>query len=280
MSCKSIFVNLGGGGGGSVNTGVLQIAGGVALDSTLRFVETQNGTDSILKLSTTKVSFLPIGANELTIQADATLTDYTAFYFGASYKIMSKAGGAVFINIDNSVNFANGLQSNGAFNTNGFYVASGTITQNGLLTVKSSGGNIASFRNSSNVEVASINSIGSITCPFFGTANNQIGSNYIGLNGLGLTNSSGKLVITDGGFSNYNGLIVGYNTQKGIEVSVSSSNVAVGFFGSPSIIQPTTAIGEATYVNNGGGSIHIDDTIGGYTMQQIVQALQNLGLLA
>jgi hypothetical protein len=50
--CGSLFVNLGGGGGGTVNTGVLQIAGGVALDSTLRFVEDQNGTDSILQLST------------------------------------------------------------------------------------------------------------------------------------------------------------------------------------------------------------------------------------
>ena len=53
--CGSLFVNLGGGGGGTVNTGVLQIAGGVALDSTLRFVEDQNGTDSILQLSTGEV---------------------------------------------------------------------------------------------------------------------------------------------------------------------------------------------------------------------------------
>jgi hypothetical protein len=55
--CGSLFVNLGGGGGGTVNTGVLQIAGGVALDSTLRFVEDQNGTDSVMQLSTTGVTF-------------------------------------------------------------------------------------------------------------------------------------------------------------------------------------------------------------------------------
>jgi hypothetical protein len=54
--CGSLFVNLGGGGGGTVNTGVLQIAGGVALDSTLRFVEDQNGTDSPLQLSTNAVT--------------------------------------------------------------------------------------------------------------------------------------------------------------------------------------------------------------------------------
>jgi hypothetical protein len=51
--CGSLFVNLGGGGG----TGMLQIAGGVPLDSTLRFVEDQNGTDSRLQLSTTEVGF-------------------------------------------------------------------------------------------------------------------------------------------------------------------------------------------------------------------------------
>jgi hypothetical protein len=56
--CGSLFVNLGGGGGGSINTGVLQIAGGVPLDSTLRFVEDQAGTDSVLQLSTTQVSVL------------------------------------------------------------------------------------------------------------------------------------------------------------------------------------------------------------------------------
>lgn len=53
--CGSLFVNLGGGGGGTIATGVLQIAGGVALDNTLRFVEDQNGTDSPLKLNTTEV---------------------------------------------------------------------------------------------------------------------------------------------------------------------------------------------------------------------------------
>lgn len=42
-------------GGGSVNTGVLQIQGGVALDSTLRAVTDQAGTLSPLQLSTTQV---------------------------------------------------------------------------------------------------------------------------------------------------------------------------------------------------------------------------------
>jgi hypothetical protein len=63
MSCKQLFVNLGGSGGGSVNSGVLQIAAGVPLDGTLRNVQDQANTNSPLRLSTNNVSvFSPAGA--------------------------------------------------------------------------------------------------------------------------------------------------------------------------------------------------------------------------
>jgi hypothetical protein len=78
----------------------------------------------------------------------------------------------------------------------------------------------------------------------------------------------------------YGGITAGRSTEKTLEVLEVSGAMGLGFFNTPAINQPTTAIGEATYVSNGGGAIHIDDTIGGYTMQQVVQALQNLGLLA
>jgi len=53
----------GGGGGGMVNSGVLQIAAGVPLDGTLRNVQDQANTNSPLRLSTTNVSvFSPAGA--------------------------------------------------------------------------------------------------------------------------------------------------------------------------------------------------------------------------
>jgi hypothetical protein len=269
--CGSLFVNLGGGGGGTVNTGVLQIAGGVALDSTLRFVEDQNGTDSVLKLATNKASF---DTSNTIFNVDA------GFNFGRDgtpvFNFLNYALAAYVEPYFDCLNFRfRCYGSNGVTITD-----STTTTPNGALTVKGLGGNIASFRNSANVEVASINSIGSITCPFLGTANNQFGSNYIGLNGLGLTNSSGKLVITDGGFSNYNGLIVGYNTQKGIEVSVSSSNVALGFFGSPAINQPVTGGANATYASVSGSEIKELDTFDGYTVGGVVKALRNLGILA
>jgi len=43
----------------------------------------------------------------------------------------------------------------------------------------------------------------------------------------------------------------------------------------------TTGVAEATFVENSGGTaVNVDSTFGGYTLQQIAQALQNHGLLA
>ena len=55
----------------------------------------------------------------------------------------------------------------------------------------------------------------------------------------------------------------------------------MGFYGVTAISRPTTAITGATFAAGGGAgtSIKTDDTIGGYTMGQVVQALKNLGLL-
>jgi len=134
MGCKSLFVNLGGGGGGTVNTGMLQIAGGVALDATLRFVEDQNGTDSPLKLSTTEADFGNTIVNLRGIKNTAVDFLYLRNDFGIYGQ--NNAGSVTFMDI---------------YNDRAIF-GSGTHTQNGYLSVKGNGGNIASFRNSSNVE--------------------------------------------------------------------------------------------------------------------------------
>jgi hypothetical protein len=320
MSCKSIFVNLGGGGGGSVNNGVLQIAGGVALDSTLRFVEDQNGTDSKLQLSTSQISFAGFaGATTGNIlwTANSILTEYTGWHQSdGTYRIITKNNSPLFINIESGLNFANGLSTQGGFNSSGFYVGTGA-TQNGALTVKGSGGNIASFRNSTNVEKVSINNNGvtswvngdTVTLfpggggniPYLGTESaNSFGfitnnSYQIFINTSGLLQFKGttasfpslkrsgiNLEVKLADDTGYGGITAGRSTEKTLEVLEVSGAMGLGFFNSPAINQPTTAIGEAIYISGGGGGsqIRTDDTIGGYTMQQIVQALQNLGLLA
>lgn len=55
----------------------------------------------------------------------------------------------------------------------------------------------------------------------------------------------------------------------------------IGFWNKTPIAQPTTAIAGATFVSGGGGTnMKTDDTFGGYTIQQIAQALINIGILA
>lgn len=46
-------------------------------------------------------------------------------------------------------------------------------------------------------------------------------------------------------------------------------------------IQANTSGAEAAFVENiGGTAVNVDSTFGGYTLQQIAQALQNKGVLA
>ena len=159
MGCKQLFVNLGGsGGGGSVNTGVLQIAGGVALDSTLRVVEDQNGTDSILKLSTTT---LGIGNN---ITSDGSIISFLAANTGISFY----GTGVFFRSSLAQITYDCGAGTGPAlhrFINGSAFIDPGngaSITTNGVLTIKSNGSNIISARNSSNVEVAYVDNNGRV----------------------------------------------------------------------------------------------------------------------
>jgi hypothetical protein len=54
----------------------------------------------------------------------------------------------------------------------------------------------------------------------------------------------------------------------------------LAFYGDTPIVQPTTAVASATAVHGSGSAVKEDSTFGGYTIGQIVTALQTLGLLA
>jgi hypothetical protein len=151
--CGSLFVNLGGGGGGTVNTGVLQIAGGVALDATLRFVEDQAGTNSVFKLSTIDALFTAPLAIATTIDRQLSFQRSIANEYSIEHDISrlyfyNRSTGNVALNLDNA----------GAVSIN-------TFTISGALTITGKGGNIASFRNASDVQVAQIDSVGSFLAP-------------------------------------------------------------------------------------------------------------------
>ena len=184
MGCKSLFVNLGGGGGGTVNTGMLQIAGGVALDATLRFVEDQAGTDSPLQLSTTRASIvLPDCTVPFTFgRFNATINEFNGIGFdsGTLYPFYNMQGFIAGVN-------------RYRLGTNGFVLGdTDAHTQNGYLSVKGTGANIASFRNSSNVEVASLDNNGI----FISSANRVASGGFYGISGRFYFDSPGDSIIT------------------------------------------------------------------------------------
>ena len=73
---------------------------------------------------------------------------------------------------------------------------------------------------------------------------------------------------------------LGTGTLRGVKLGTAATSL-IGFYDATAIVQPTTGIAEAAFVENiGGTAVNVDSTFGGYTIQQIAQALQNLGLLA
>jgi len=71
----------------------------------------------------------------------------------------------------------------------------------------------------------------------------------------------------------------GTGTVRGIQLG-SAATEPVALFGATPVVQPTTAVGSATVAGGGGTAVDDATTFNGYTLAQVVQALQNLGILA
>jgi hypothetical protein len=99
-----------------------------------------------------------------------------------------------------------------------------------------------------------------------------------------LYSSSGVAgIILNGQFSNAITLAAGRNivfdTVSGGRIG-SATNEKIGFWNATPIVQPTTAVTAATLVSGGGTAITSTDTFDGYTLQKVVKALRNTGILA
>jgi hypothetical protein len=79
--------------------------------------------------------------------------------------------------------------------------------------------------------------------------------------------------------SNYDGLNIAFGTTNGTKIGTATSE-KIGFWNATPIIQPTTAVAASVLVGGGGTTITDTDTFDGYTLQQIVKALRNTGILA
>lgn len=83
--------------------------------------------------------------------------------------------------------------------------------------------------------------------------------------GIDLTVGDAKNIILD----------TGTGTQIG-----TAAGQKLGLWGATPVAQQTAAVAEAAFVENAGGTaVNVDSTFGGYTLQKVVQALQNIGIL-
>jgi len=92
---------------------------------------------------------------------------------------------------------------------------------------------------------------------------------------------SGGAVTTDASTATWaDALDFVFGTATGTKIGTSASQ-KIGFWSATPIVQPTTAVGPATLSSPGAGTnIKSDDTFDGYTLQQVVKALRNFGILA
>ena len=72
---------------------------------------------------------------------------------------------------------------------------------------------------------------------------------------------------------------IAVGTTTGTKIGTTTAQ-KIGFWNKTPIVQPTTAVAAATFVANSGTAVNDASTFGGYTIKQVVQALQNIGLLA
>jgi len=94
------------------------------------------------------------------------------------------------------------------------------------------------------------------------------GSKYLQLTHDGtdgtITTTAGKLILLG---------------NDGVQLGSSGAS-NIGFYGVTPGARPGTGVSPASFVENAGGTaVNTDSTFGGYTIQQLAQALQNLGLI-
>ena len=72
---------------------------------------------------------------------------------------------------------------------------------------------------------------------------------------------------------------IAFNATTGTKIGTGTTQ-KLSFWNATPIVQPTTAVAAATVVSGAGGNVKHDDTFDGYTVEKVVRALRNIGLLA
>jgi hypothetical protein len=208
-------------------------------------------------------------------------------------KIDVKAGGALSTDLVQKWTSSSNTQlgkftGDGAFTLGTYTNASAKMTVSGSTSINfaSEGGLTAGYfqPNQSSATLYGIQALarqnGANTGKgiYTGADGSGVGSSNYGIHAYahnGTTNYAGYFDAT-GGTTNY-----ALYLQRGDMVfGVSPTLNKIGFWNATPIIQPTTAVAAAAFVANTGNNVKEDSTFDGYTLQQVVKALRNSGLLA
>lgn len=203
------------------------------LDTTPRVITDGMGNSSILKLGTTKTEINGLDAlnttRSLSVSNSLTQGIFSIANDGyvqiGDYTSQGYSSNLVFIRASGATRATTFSQSNTDFsitNPNGKFNFSsgGGITNNGMLTIKSDGGNILSLRDSTNVEKTYVTSTGSIvmaassSCPDFAASLLRSTTIYIAGNSFVKSPSSGVITITDQPDTGFNRLQLGGTTSS------------------------------------------------------------------
>jgi hypothetical protein len=116
-----------------------------------------------------------------------------------------------------------------------------------------------------------------------GGSNTIIGAQVTGLS----STLANNVIIADGAgnkvlwFNSANALISDLKIDTTTGIKIGTTNLQkLSFWNATPIVQPTTAVASATVVSGAGGTVKHDDTFDGYTLEKVVRALRNVGLLA
>lgn len=203
------------------------------------------------------------------VNINPTLTRVLDFRaYSSNFTFNAPTTSATFRGIDLNYTINNTSSASTAI-SNGIFLNATETALNGMTH------KLMSLNTSVNGEVYKISRLGSVT---------QLGTLSFGGETASfpmLKNSSAELFVRLADDTGYAGFACGIGADPTLYVTQISSQPAIGFFNSTPINKITTAVADAPFVAGGGGgtSIKTDDTIGGYTMGQVVQALINYGLL-
>jgi hypothetical protein len=114
------------------------------------------------------------------------------------------------------------------------------------------------------------------------------GAGMTGLNALLVENSTPSTLfqILDNGNTTLNGTLtlgdakdIAVGSTTGTKIGTATTQ-KIGFYNATPIARPDTGVAASAFVAGTGTAVNDNSTFGGYTIKQVVQALQNLGLLA